>query len=87
MVSSGCIRKLINMPSSAMMITTAITMAMNAEVRNSLSIANAVSWSSTRATYQSAEGTPLTRVKEMNWRLPSISTSFMPGLICGAPLG
>ncbi|MNR45231.1 hypothetical protein D3C85_1640540 [compost metagenome] len=87
MVSSGCINRLISMPSSTMMITTAITMAMIAEVRNSLSIENAVSWSSTSATYQSADGTPLTWVKEMNWRLPSISTSFMPGLTFGAPLG
>ena len=87
MVSSGCIRKLISMPSKVMMITTAITMAMIAEVRNSLSMANAVSWSSTSATYQSAEGTPLTWVKEMNWRLPSISTSFMPGLTFGVSFG
>ncbi|MNI73765.1 hypothetical protein D3C73_1297950 [compost metagenome] len=43
MVSSGCIRKLISMPSKVMMISTAITMAMIAEVRNSLSIENAVS--------------------------------------------
>ncbi|MOA69734.1 hypothetical protein D3C78_1980850 [compost metagenome] len=64
-----------------------MTMAISAEVRNSLSIASAVSLSSTNATYQSAPGTPLTRVKEMNWVLPSRSTSFTPGLICGAPLG
>ncbi|MNZ90917.1 hypothetical protein D3C78_1098880 [compost metagenome] len=69
------------------MITTAISMAMIAEVRNSLSMEKAVSWSSTRATYQLAEGTPLTRVKEMNWALPLTSTSFMPGLTFGAPAG
>ncbi|MNR68228.1 hypothetical protein D3C85_1926590 [compost metagenome] len=64
MVSSGCISTRISMPSRAMMNTTAITMAISAEVRNSLSIARAVFLSSTSATYQSAPGTPLTRVKE-----------------------
>ncbi|MCY1187906.1 hypothetical protein D9M73_289450 [compost metagenome] len=48
------------------MISTAITVATIAEVRSSLSMAKAKSWSSTSATYQSAEGTPLTLVKLMN---------------------
>ncbi|MNN27565.1 hypothetical protein D3C81_1411040 [compost metagenome] len=87
MVSNGCISTRMSMPSRAMMITTAITMAISAEVRNSLSIANAVSLSSTSATYQSAEGTPLMWVKEISWVLPSSSTSFRPGLTFGAPFG
>ena len=69
------------------MISTAMTMAISAEVRNSLSIENAVSLSSTSATYQSADGTPLTWVNEINWVLPSNSTSFRPALTFGAPFG
>ncbi|MNH38382.1 hypothetical protein D3C77_378300 [compost metagenome] len=66
MTCSGSISTRISRPSKAMMISTAITVATIAEVRSSLSMAKAKSWSSTSATYQSAEGTPLTLVKVMN---------------------
>ncbi|MNJ57932.1 hypothetical protein D3C77_535430 [compost metagenome] len=69
------------------MISTAITVATTAEVRSSLSVAKAKSWSSTSATYQSAEGTPLTLVKVMNCLWPSSSASFRPLPTCGVSCG
>ncbi|MNG23120.1 hypothetical protein D3C76_1565850 [compost metagenome] len=65
------------------MISTAITVATIAVVRSSLSMAKAKSWSRTRATYQSADGTPLTLVKLMNCLCPSCSASCRPAPICG----
>ncbi|MNC75910.1 hypothetical protein D3C75_1275210 [compost metagenome] len=65
------------------MTSIAISVATMAEVRSSLSMAKAASWSTTRATYQSAEGTPSTWVKLMNCLRPSSSTSLRPLLMCG----
>ncbi|MOA17764.1 hypothetical protein D3C78_1380320 [compost metagenome] len=75
------------MPSSSTVAATAIRVAMMAEVRASSSMAKAASWSSTRATYQLAEGRPSSGVKAMNWVLPSTSISLTPACTFGVSCG
>ena len=75
------------MLSNAMMITTAITVAITAEVRNSLSIEKALSLSTDSPMYQFTEGRPLIGVKLTMRVLPStvisLKSLLMRGVSCG----
>jgi len=58
------------MPSRAMMITTAMIVAITAEVRNSLSMAKDLSLSTEIPRYQFTDGRPLIGVKVTMLSLP-----------------
>ncbi len=70
-----------------MMITTATTVAITAEVRKVLSIEKALSLSTDRPMYQLADGRPLTGVKVSSRVSPlsvtSVSSLDSRGVFCG----